>query len=265
VRQSIYGWLSSHQPDGDSTPGYDALKAAIDALQLFGVQGNRLILLISDGGFGCTSLSKPLRDNYVDQIGCPDWENPQNVITLLGNAHDDPTAPVKTFIVGVPGSDTVPGNPNDPPYYMRRALSAFAKAGSLETNPAGCDGAWSKTAPDPAVPCHFDLTQGSFNAAALAQAISDIRGKALGCVYQLPVPQGGGTVNKKKVNVEITVDGVTTKIYQRKYSTDTCETEPCWDYDDKDQIILIGKACEDVSKAKDSKVNIIVGCDTIVK
>lgn len=264
VRQNIYNWLSSHQPVGDSTPGYDALKAAIDALQLYPTQGSRLILLISDGGFGCTSLSN--RPGFMDQVNCPDWEDPQSVISLLGNAHDDPNKPVQTFVVGVPGSDTKPGSPNDPPYYMRRALSAFALAGSKETVPAGCDGTWSQSAADPSLACHFDLTQGNFNASALAQTISDIRGKALGCVYQLPEPQNGETtVNKDKVNVEVTINGVKTTVPKRTDKNDTCEAAPCWDYDAQDQIVLIGKACEDLSKATDAKIDIVVGCDTIVK
>ena len=34
VRQQIYNWLASNQPNGTATPGYDALKAAIAGLSL---------------------------------------------------------------------------------------------------------------------------------------------------------------------------------------------------------------------------------------
>lgn len=265
VRQSIYNWLSANQPNGTATPGYDALKAAISALQLYSIQGNRLLLLISDGGFGCTSLSSPQRPAFQDSVGCLDWEHPDNVIKLLGAAYKDTGAPVRSFIVGVPGSDTKPTDQDAPPYYMRRALSAFALAGSPDTVPTGCDGNFTQAGTDPALPCHFDLTQGSFNAQSLSQSITDIRGKALGCVYQLPQPSGGGTVDKGKVNVTVTIDGKPTQIPKRTDATDTCATEPCWDYDKDDQIVLIGKACEDLKKSQNSKVEIIVGCTTIVK
>jgi hypothetical protein len=267
VRGKIYNWLSQNQPNGTATPGYDALKAAIAALQLYNVQGPRLLMLLSDGGFGCTSLSSPLRPNFQDALGCPDWEHPDNVVQLLGQAQADATAPVLSFIVGVPGSDTHAGDADAPPYSMRRALSAFAKAGSPNTVPAGCDGSFTPAGADPALSCHFDLTQGNFNAQSLAQTIADIRGKALGCVYELPQASGGQTVDKNRVNVNISIDGGATTITVPKRSdpNDQCLVDYCWDYNSDGKIVLIGKACEDVQKSTNAKVEILVGCETIVK
>lgn len=267
VRKSIYGWLSATQPNGSATPGYDALKAAISALQLYNVQGPRLLMLLSDGGFGCTSLSNPLRPNFTDGLGCPDWEHPDNVVQLLGQAQADPNAPVQTFIVGVPGSDTHAGDPDAPPYSMRLALSAFAKAGSPNTVTAGCDGSFTPAGADPATPCHFDLTQGNFNAQSLTQTISDIRGSALGCVYELPQAVGGQQVDKDKVNVNVSTDGgqTTSTLPKRSDPNDTCATDGCWDYDGQGQVVLIGKACEDVKNSPNAKVEILVGCETVVK
>lgn len=267
VRQQIYGWLSSNQPNGTATPGYDALAAAIAGIGMYSLPagGIRAVLLISDGGFTCTSLSNPQRPAFPDSLGCLDWEHPDNVVQLLDAAYDDATTPVRTFVIGVPGSDTTPTDPEAPPYYMRRAMSAFAKAGSPTSVPAGCDGTFQQNQPDPAVPCHFDLTQGNFNAQALGDAIADIRGQVLGCIYQLPEPAPGETIDKGKVNVNVTIDGTTQTIPQRSDPNDTCESSPCWDYDDKDQIVLLGKACEDLKTATSSKVEILVGCTTIVK
>jgi hypothetical protein len=265
VRGKIYSWLSQNQPQGTATPGYDALKAAISALQIHAVQGPRLLMLISDGGFGCTSLSNPLRDNFTDALQCPDWEHPDNVIELLEQARNDPAAPVLSFIVGVPGSDTQASDPDAPPFSMRRALSAFAAAGSPHV-PAGCDGTFTQAGADPAPPCHFDLTQGNFDAQSLAQTIGDIRGKALGCVYELPETVGGQVVDKSRVNVKTSTDGGTPQtVLQRSDPTDGCETDGCWAYDDQGQIVLIGKACEDVKNSPSAKVEILVGCTTEVK
>ena len=267
VRQQIYNYLGANPPaaQGAGTPGYAALKGAIAALQIYPLQGTRAIVLITDGGFGCASIASPERPAYLDPVGCLDWEHPNNVVQLLSGAYNDPAFPVRTFIVGVPGADTNNGDPDAPPYSVRRALSAFAKAGSPDTVPAGCDGAYLQGAGDPPVSCHFDLTQGNFNAGALALALGQARGQALGCAYKLPEPQGGQTVDKGKVNVVVTTDGKQVTLKKRSNPGDSCTNDGCWDYDANDQVVLIGKACDDVKKAKDAKVEILVGCTTVVK
>jgi len=118
---------------------------------------------------------------------------------------------------------------------------------------------------DPAVPCHIDLTQGTFDADKLASAIAQIRGKALGCIYELPDPPPGETIDPGLVNVTITTNGAAEDLKQRADGSDTCETDGCWDYTTDGKIELIGKACEDVVAAASSKVDIVVGCTTVVK
>jgi hypothetical protein len=267
VRQQIYNYLGGNPPaaQGASTPGYAALQGAISALQLYPLQGTRALVFISDGGFDCTSIASPPRPGYADQVGCQDWEHPNNVVQLLSGAYNDPAFPVRTFIVGVPGADTKAGDPNAPPYSVRRALSAFAQAGSPDTVPAGCDGAYLQGAGDPTLSCHFDLTQGNFNAGALATALGEARGKTLGCAFALPDPGGGQSVDKNKVNVNVSLDGGQETLKKRSNPGDSCSVDGCWDYDSSGQVILIGKACDDIKKAKNAKVEILVGCETVVK
>ena len=266
VRKDISSWLSTNPPVGSATPGYDALNAGIQALQALPLQGRRLMLLITDGGFTCASLSS--RPGYADSLGCADWEYPDSVVTLLTNAYDDASKPVWTFIVGVPGSDTHQGDPEAPPYSMRLALSAFAYAGSPTTVDPSCDGtSFAQSGGDPSVPCHYDLTSGSFDAQSLADTLSAIRGTALGCTYDVPEPPGGGTVNPDKVNVNVSGDGGQSydTLPKRSDPTDDCAVDPCWDYDSQGQVELLGKACADVKASTDAKVQILGGCDTIVK
>ncbi len=269
VRHQIYNWLTSHFPDKtatDASPGYDAMNAAIQALQAYKINGKRVMVFISDGGFSCTSLSS--RGGYSDGQ-CPDWEYPSNVIQLLHAAYTDPKKPVTTFIIGVPGSDSTgqtQGAYATAPYHMRLALSAYAYAGATKEVPAGCDGVFSKTGADPTTPCHFDMTTGAFNAQALADVVDKIRGKALGCVYEVPQPESG-TVDPNSVNVDLTADGKSSSPKKRADATDTCTTDGCWDYTDasQSQIELIGKACDDVKNATTAKVQILVGCPTVIK
>ena len=127
--------------------------------------------------------------------------------------------------------------------------------------------AFKKTGADPAVPCHFDMTTGTFNAQALTDVVNKIRGQALGCVYQVPNVEGG-TVDPGLVNVDVNLDGKAGQIPKRPdNSTDACTTDGCWDYTDssKTQIELLGKACNDVKNASSAKVQIEVGCQTLLK
>ena len=86
---------------------------------------------------------------------------------------------------------------------MRNALSAYAYAGSPETTPAGCTGTtYSQSGGDPSVPCHFDMTN-NYSPMILTNAINQIRGALLGCVFDVPVPTDGSMVDPDQVNVDI--------------------------------------------------------------
>jgi hypothetical protein len=154
------------------------------------------------------------------------------------------------------------------PYSMLLALSTYAVSGSPETVDPTCDQnlMFTKTGADPAKPCHFDLSNGNnFNSTALATAISTLRGKALGCVYDLPAAPPGQTIDPGQVNVVLTVNGTESTIPKRKDMTDMCATDPCWDYDANGKVTLIGAGCTEVSNSMSAKVEIYVGCATIIK
>lgn len=272
VRKSIYDYLVANGPlsndPSDSSPIYDALVAGYAALGAQTID-RRVLILLTDGGFSCTSVSNPPRPGYSDGA-CNDWEYPDTVNALIKKHHDDPAKPVNTFIIGVPGSDSTgakQGAYATAPYNMLLALSTYAVSGSPETVPTDCDKTltFSQTGAAPAKPCHIDLSKGTFNADVLATSIEQIRGKALGCLFDIPTPPPGEVVDKNKTNVNLTLDGKTETIPKRSDPNDTCATSPCWDFKGETQVELIGKACEDLSKAKDAKVEIFSGCTQLVK
>lgn len=269
VRSDIRRTLQLDSPDtglGDASPLYAAVDAGIKALRAWAPTGRRLMLIVTDGTISCNQLSSPARPGYPDGNGCAyDWENPDNIITLLKNANLDASQPIDTFLIGVPGADTYdPSGVNYPPYHMRLALSAMAYAGSPANVPAGCTGkTYTKAGGDPTVSCHFDLTQGALNAQAMAQVIGQVRGKIAGCAYNLPT-KAGVTIDKSQVNVTYTIDTVTTKLYRRKDASNTCAYDGCWDYNAAGQVELIGQACSAVKTAAKADVKVEVGCATIV-
>lgn len=273
VRSAIYKYLSTNNPlsnSDDGSPVYDALSAAYTTLKTVNID-RRIVLLITDGGFSCTSVSSPARPGYLDLYNCPDWEQPDSVNQLISAAHADPNKPINTFVVGVPGSNSTGAKIDGfdtPPYKMRLALSTYAVSGSPDTVDPACDkaAAFSQNGAEPAVPCHIDLSAGgAFDADKLASTISDIRGKALGCVYDLPTPPMGEMIDLNFVNVLLTLDNISAALPKRSMQSDQCLDKPCWDYNAKNQVEIIGKGCSDLSAAQSAKVEIQVGCETILK
>lgn len=271
VRHDIYQYLVNHTPqsnDDDGSPVYDAMVSGYTALKGQAID-RRVLVLITDGGFSCTSTSA--RDGYVDGYGCHDWEFPDSVNQLITSARTDPQKPIFTFVIGVPGSDSTgqkQGTFDTPPYHMRLALSTYAVSGSPDTVDPACskDAVFTQGGADPALPCHIDLSNGAaFNPDTLANALQTIKGKALGCVYDLPPPPSGQELDKTLVNVDVTLDGSTNPVLKRSDPNDSCAADGCWDYNVGGQVQILGKTCEDLSKATSAKVDIKVGCSTILK
>lgn len=274
VRHDIYQDLSAASPvnDGsDASPIYDALVAGYNALKAYPID-KRLLVLVTDGGFSCTSLSEPPRPGYTDGA-CLDWEYPDSVNSLITAARTDATKPIFTFVVGVPGSNSngeMQGSYATAPYSMQLALSTYAVSGSPDTVDPACDktAVFAPNGPAPAAPCHIDLSGGGvFNPDTLSDAITAIRGKALGCVYDLPAPPEGEEIQLDQVNVQVTIDAVTVDLKKRSNPADDCAAEGCWDYTSATppQVELLGKACIDLGNALEAKVDIIVGCETILQ
>jgi hypothetical protein len=268
VRHDIYQELITDAPTagpGNGDPAYDALLQGIMTLQ-GATTSKRLMFFITDGGASCTSQDTPQRPAYTDGNGCMDWENPGNIVTMLSSANTSKTTPIDTFVVGVKGADNSGPAAENPPYSIRLALSAYALAGSPATTPAGCDGTYTETLTDPTTPCHFDLSTNPSFSTALAADIAAIRNQLLGCTFALPVPKSG-TVDPMQVNVEYSVgEGKPTEIYRRASSSDACTTgQGCWDYTASGDVELIGNACTAVQMSTSADVQILVGCETIVK
>jgi hypothetical protein len=268
VRHDIYNNLASSDPAsngvGEANPAYDAIQTGIGILQSWPQMGKRILFYITNGGASCASLST--RPGYTDGNGCPDWEYPSSIVSLVGAAYTDTSNPVNSIFVGVPGSNTdnVGGaNVNLPPYSVPLALSAEAWAGSPDTCDQSCNGkVFTESGATPTIPCHFDMSV-NYSPTILANAINQIRGSLLGCVFNVPQPDAG-TIDPGFVNVEYSTNGTTySQIDRRSSPTDTCTTGVgCWDYNASGQVVLIGNACTSVDAATDASVQIVVGCPT---
>lgn len=276
VRKDIYGFLATHNPLSnvdDGSPIYASLNGAFAALKAYPGVSKRFAVLLTDGAASCASVSSPTRPGYTDSA-CPDWEYPATMNQLITDARNDATAPINTFVVGLPGSNTVGNGMGNgtvdgyavPDYSVLLALSTYATSGSPDTLDPTCekDLTFSESGVAPTKPCHIDLSSGAFDAAKLADAIASIRGKALGCVYELPEPPQGETIDPTRVNVQTSGESPST-LPKRADMSDACTTDGCWDYNAEGKIELIGRACDDIKNGETTKVEIFVGCATIVK
>ncbi len=269
VRHDIKAFVTTAMPevnDPDSTPMYGGIQSAINDLKALDMK--RILLVVTDGSWDCNVFSN--RPGYDDCNGCKrEWENPQNFIDLLSAANKDAAAPIETFVVGVPGADTFDASGcTNPPYHMRAALSAIGFAGSPKFAPANCTGkTFTQQTGDPATSCHVDLTQGNFNAAALATTIKKVRSAVVGCTYPLPKAPQGQEIDLNAVNVEVTVDGKKQTVLKRSMPSDACTADGCWDYDMSmpPNVILVGKTCDDVTNGTNVDVEIYFGCASKVK
>jgi hypothetical protein len=152
---------------------------------------------------------------------------------------------VKTFVVGVfAQTEQGTAKPN---------LDAIAKGGG--TNSA------------------LIVSTGGNVTADFQQAMDQIRGAALPCDYKVPSPQSG-TPDYGRVNVKFTkADGTASVFPQVKGGAGACDAGGGWYYDvdpatggTPTKITLCPSSCEAVKNSgTGSKVDVLLGCQTIVK
>jgi hypothetical protein len=130
----------------------------------------------------------------------------------------------------------------------------------------GCSPGWNESSPPGSIPCHFQVTPGAKTAVQLRDellaAINAIRGAVASCEFTLERPDGSaGVADPSRVNVVFTDgDGKQTKVPQN--------ASDGWTYDDPENpstVVFHGPACDRVKAEVDGKVEIELGCKTLVK
>jgi hypothetical protein len=100
----------------------------------------------------------------------------------------------------------------------------------------------------------------------LRKALGTITGKALTCTFDVPAGPAGLPVDRTKVNVNFTPSGGTpTPILQD--NTAACDQgADGWQYaDGETKIILCGPTCTRVTSDPLAKIDIVLGCKTVIK
>jgi hypothetical protein len=198
--------------------------------QQLSLPGNDFLVLLTDGSESCTPADVP---------GLLSTQVPNAL--LVG---------IKTFSIGVPGSEGARG-----------LLSQIAYAGGTSSS-ATCDHSGTKEVGN----CHFDMTTSQDFGGDLRKALGTITGRALTCSFDVPIGPAGVPVDRNKVNVNFTPGGsAPVPILQDN-------TAPCdqgadgWQYADNDtKITLCGPSCAKVKADPLARIDIVLGCATIIK
>lgn len=236
TRAKIEAALGAASPTGDTTPTRWALKNSWAYMQKLAAKSDRFVVLVTDGE-PTTYQPKTTVGGFTmpeSAIECKD----KPTIEAETLAASSGTPPVKTFVIGAPGSETAAPH-----------LSKIAVNGKTRRTPT-CDPAKGE--------CHYQIGSASFEA-DLAKALEEITGKIATCIFEVPT---GTDVDPNRVNVSVESGGTTTESYRDESHADG------WDYTDgtKTRVEVYGPLCEEIKKNPSSvAVKILLGCKTRVR
>lgn len=217
---------------------------------------NRFVVLITDGvptvgqASNCTSMQSG--------ISLEEYEAELNLV----QEQTDRTG-VRTFVVGVVGSNDPQGASFDPLYM----LSRWAVIGGTE-QPAGCvpiSGTPQQSDVDPRGSyCHYDLSTSTDLGASLAATLQAIASSVLSCTYQVPKPPPNMSIDPSKT-ILVYKDGATGESSIVLQNTSgTCDKG--WHFTDgtNSQIEVCPSTCEAIQGNNESTMDLIFGCDAAV-
>jgi hypothetical protein len=101
------------------------------------------------------------------------------------------------------------------------------------------------------------------------ETVIELQTVALECEWEIPEPPADEEFNRDKVNVEFTPTGLDAdkQLFGRVDSAAACRDNLGWYYDDPDnptRIIACEKTCETIQAADTGKINILLGCGTLI-
>ena len=233
-RQSLISSLPALLTDNSpvaSTPTGDALNAMYAYYQATPESdlpgATRYVVLITDGKPTCAGSPANAASAIIASV---------TKANVGANA-------VKTFVVGVPGSEGA-----------RATLSQAAQAGGTGT--PGCSNSGPKY-------CHFDMTTAPSPADLaknLAAALASIKGKVVSCDYEIPPNPKGGKTDYTYVNVRYTPSG-------GGAPQDLIYDPNCvgagWHFDDPaapKHILMCADTCAALEADTNPKLDVLFGC-----
>ncbi len=166
---------------------------------------------------------------------------------------------VMTFAIGMDGADF-------------NLLDQIAQAGNADCTPDPADLTWScnvSTGGMTFLDALNLIREVSTELRTVTQMVPQIEIQKLECEWEIPEPPADEAFNRDKVNVEFSPTGqdADKQIFGRVDSADQCGSNLGWYYDDPDdptRIIACEQACSLIEASETGKLNILLGCGTVV-
>jgi hypothetical protein len=228
--------LAGIQPAG-STPLVGATLLAYKYLQSAAqsgvITGNSYVVVITDG---------EQSERCYDMALCSNASSCGELLIQEGARAANPDINIRTFVMGVPGSE-----------HGRTMLSRLARAGGT---------AASNCVPEQG-DCHFDVTRDPDLQTGLANALQTITGRALTCYFDVPKDAPGGA-DPTRLNVVYTPHEASARVIPQDMSAPCDRGADGWQFDtEKQQIRLCGNTCTAVLNDRGANVTVVLGCPVI--
>ncbi len=235
------------------TPTEAAYMFALGQLQAYS-GNNKYMVLVTDGV------------PTVDSDGCTLGSGPQNTITaaeydhLINTVQTQTTATgVKTFVVGVPGSEDPQGADYDPMYQLSRVAQA---GGTQQANCTPASGTSDGNRVNPrGTYCHYDMTQTTDFASGLINTIGTIATGIVSCDYQVPAAPAGQIIDPSRVNM-VYDDGAGNSYLVLPNTSANCDRG--WQYTDSTNsaIHVCQITCDLIQANSQASITLTFGCQT---
>jgi hypothetical protein len=234
------------------TPTYTAYTVGLAAVQESDLPGNKYVVLMTDGeptyGVGCVGNGTTMGDNIKPEY-ITDTQAAIEAAWDVG-ASD---IPVGTFMIGSPGSEETYTGADARPW-----LSKAARLGG--TAPVDCN----DKGPDY---CHFDLTDKNLDfAQGLNSALAQILGQVVACEYSPPEPPVGLDLDLGEVGIKF-IDGKKDQYVVPQVTRADCDDGAQGWYwnDDQTRLLLCADTCTLVRSDPRAGVQVLYGCESIIK
>ena len=186
-------------------------------------------------------------------IGTGDAGNPVDTKPIIDAiASASANSGVKTFVIGLPGSEKSASTGAD----IRGWLSRAASAGETPLT-SSCS--------DTGTPnfCHMDLSQVPDFSAALQQSLQSIAGQVLSCEYTVPSAPAGMTLDPNAINVVYWVNGDQNQEMLVGQTDTNCSGGGGWYLSSANTIVLCGSTCKTIQQDPNAVLRILGGCQSI--
>ncbi len=238
---SLDAWLSMQTPAG-STPTPAALTGVLAAAQSQAAahpDHDVVVVLATDGVPDETS------DGTSEGCTSADTSNANAAAVAAAASALAGTPSVRTFAIGVFTPDAVSAGTES----VQAIASAGGTAVAYVVGPSGGDGGAA--------------TEGQFEAALRA-----VRGASLPCKYAVPVPDAG-IPDPNELNVTYTPAAGLPSTWPRVSSSTSCGSADGWFYEagpgGAGAIDLCPATCSALAAAPGGEVEVVIGCETVVR